>query len=111
MSRADELRAREAKRKADRAAATAVEDQPSTRAPAPRRAAPQVRTATVRKTVDLPPTRYQALSTWCSETAVQLGTSRITGQQVLNTLVARLLTDETLARKIRADLADDLQNN
>lgn len=39
---------------------------------------------------------------------MQLGTSRITGQQVLN---ARLPTGEILARKIRADLADDIQNN
>jgi hypothetical protein len=39
---------------------------------------------------------------------VELGAARVTGQDVLRALVARLLTDETLARTIRSDLADDL---
>jgi len=45
---------------------------------------------------------------WCSEGAGQLGIARITGQDVFNALVARLLTDETLSQKILADLADEL---
>lgn len=102
MSRAEELRALEARRQARRSTA---EDEK----PAQRRVAPSVRARPVRKTVDLPPQRYAALTSWCAETAVQLGTSRVTGQQVLNSLVARLLTDETLARKIRADLADEIE--
>ena len=72
---------------------------------------PRVRTERsrpVRRTVDLSPVHHAKLTEWCAETAVELGAARVTGQDVLRTLVARLLTDETLARKIRADLADDL---
>lgn len=58
--------------------------------------------------MDLAPARYSAFVEWCAETAVQLGVARVTGQEVLSALVGRLLTDETLARRIRADLADDL---
>jgi hypothetical protein len=47
---------------------------------------------------------------WCNEAAVQIGSARVTGQDVFRALVARLVTDETLAHKIRADLADDLHN-
>lgn len=54
------------------------------------------------------PTHHAKLTAFCSEAAVALGAARITGQDVLRALVARLLTDETLARKIRADLADEL---
>lgn len=104
MSRAEELRAQEAKRR-ERRAAAADPDKPRA---AVTRAAPAVRAKPVRKTVDLPPARYAALNAWCSETAVRIGTSRVTGQQVFNALVSRLLTDETLARKIRADLSEDL---
>jgi hypothetical protein len=100
MNRADELRAKEAARQERRAAAPEEQTRP---------AAQQVRAKPVRKTVDLPPQRYALLTQWCSEAAVQLGVARVTGQDVFNTLVARLLTDETLARKIRADLADDFQ--
>lgn len=62
------------------------------------------RTKKVRKTVDLYPPHNRALLTWCNETADMLGEARITSQDVLEALVRRLLTDETLARKIRADL-------
>ena len=101
MSRADEIRAREAQRTERRAAA--AEDRPH------HSSAPRVRAKAVRKTVDLPPARYAALTEWCSETALQLGVARVTGQDVFNALVARLLTDETLARRIRADLDADLR--
>lgn len=67
----------------------------------------QERSRPVRRTVDLSPTHHRKLADWCSETAVELGVARVTGQDVLRSLVARLLTDETLARKIRADLAED----
>lgn len=62
------------------------------------------RTKKVRKTVDLFPAHNRALLTWCNETADMLGEARITSQDLLEALVRRLLTDETLARKIRADL-------
>lgn len=67
---------------------------------------PRVKGKPVRKTVDLPPQRYAALTTWCTESAAELGVTRVTGQAVINALVARLVTDETLARKVRADLAE-----
>ena len=63
----------------------------------------------VRRTVDLSPARHDQLDEWQRETARELGRARVTGQDVLRTLVARLLTDETLARKIRAHLRDDKQ--
>ncbi|MER7117358.1 hypothetical protein ABT332_22980 [Saccharomonospora azurea] len=63
----------------------------------------------IRSTVDLPPVRHAALKSWCGETAVELGRSRVTTQDVVRALIARLLTDETLARKIRADLRKDNQ--
>lgn len=75
------------------------------RALAPRTATPHVKP--IRSTVDLPPTRHAALKMWCGETAVEIGRSRVTTQDVLRALVGRLLTDETLARKIRADLRED----
>lgn len=69
---------------------------------------PTARTKRVRRTVDLPVARHHALKEWCQTTAVQLGVADVSGQDVLNALVARLLTDETLARKIRADLEEQL---
>lgn len=74
----------------------------------PRQILRSERSTPVRRTVDLPPVHHQKLATWCSETAVELGVARITGQDVLRLLVARLLTDETLARKLRTDLAEEL---
>lgn len=62
------------------------------------------RTPRVRITVDLPAARHDSLKTWCQETAREQGRVRITAQELVNTLVHRLLTDETLARKIRDDL-------
>lgn len=99
MSRTDDLRAKAQRTAARRAA---PEEQP-------RPAVPQVKAKPVRKTVDLPPQRYAALTTWCAETAGELGVTRVTGQAVISALVGRLLTDETLARKLRADLADVLK--
>lgn len=63
-----------------------------------------VRGKPIRSTVDLPPTRHHELKSWCDETAIHLGRARVTTQDVMRTLVARLLEDETLSRKIRADL-------
>jgi hypothetical protein len=74
----------------------------------PKPTAPTVKDKLVRKTVDLPPVRYTALTQWCNETATTIGVTRVTGQAVINALIARLLTDETMAHRIRADLADEL---
>lgn len=68
------------------------------------RAAPTVHTKPIRSTVDLAPMQHNALKQWCNESAVEVGRSRVTTQDVFRALAKRLLTDETLARKIRADL-------
>jgi hypothetical protein len=69
------------------------------------------RTTLVRRRMDLSPTHHAKLTAWCNETAVQFGTARVTGHHVLRTLLRRLLTDETLAREIRADHADDRESS
>lgn len=101
MSRAEELRAK-AQRTANRRAAPDEQ---------PRSVVPQVKAKPIRKTVDLPPQRYSALTSWCAEAAGELGVTRVTGQAVINALIARLLTDETLAAKLRSDLADQLSED
>ncbi|MGH3903345.1 MAG: hypothetical protein ACRDTE_03995 [Pseudonocardiaceae bacterium] len=72
--------------------------------PRPRRAEP-VRTKPVRRSVDLSPSYHVRLTQWCRDTADEIGTTRVTGQDVIRALVARLLVDQTLARRIRADLS------
>lgn len=68
---------------------------------------PQVRATNVRRTVDLAPAHHAELDAWCAETARQLGRARVTGQDVLRTLVAELLRDETTARKVRKALREN----
>jgi hypothetical protein len=63
------------------------------------------RTKPVRRSVDLSPTHHARLTQWCAETADMIGTARVTGQDVIRALVARLLMDEALAQRIRADLS------
>lgn len=70
--------------------------------------ATSVRTKPVRRSVDLSPTYHVRLTQWCAETADLIGAPRVTGQDVIRALVARLLMDEALARRIRADLSIDL---
>ncbi len=66
------------------------------------------RTKPVRRSVNLSPTYHLKLTQWCAETADVLGTARVTGQDVIRALVARLLMDESLARRIRDDLSMDI---
>jgi hypothetical protein len=66
------------------------------------------RTKPVRRSVDLSPTYHAKLTQWCTETAEIIGTARVTGQDVIRALVARLLMDESLARRIREDLSMDI---
>ena len=66
------------------------------------------RTKPVPRSVDLSPAYHIKLTQWCAETADAIGTARVTGQDVIRALVARLLMDEGLARKIRADLSIDI---
>jgi hypothetical protein len=60
----------------------------------------------VRSTLDLPPATHRDLQAWLGESAVRLGRARVTKQDVLEALVKRLLTDETLTKRILADLKD-----
>jgi hypothetical protein len=62
----------------------------------------------VRRSVDLSPAYHAKLTQWCVETADVIGTARVTGQDVIRALVARLLMDESLARRIRDDLSMDI---
>lgn len=71
------------------------------------RSAQQPRVKPIRRTVDLPAEHHRQLDAWCSETARELGRARVTGQDVLRTLVAELLRDETTARKVRKALKED----
>lgn len=70
--------------------------------------AESARTKPVRRSVDLSPAHHTRLTQWCAETADMIGTARVTGQDVIRALVARLLMDEALAQRIRADLSIDI---
>jgi hypothetical protein len=97
VSKADELRAKAERLKRTTVGAEAVDH------PAPS-TAPTVRAKPIRNTVDLLPHHHASLKAWSGETAVMIGSSRVTTQDVLRALVVRLLTDETLAQKIQEDL-------
>ncbi|MGQ0576374.1 MAG: hypothetical protein ACT4RN_19525 [Pseudonocardia sp.] len=58
--------------------------------------------------MDLSPDQYAELSAWCVAAAPQVGRTRsIAKQELLATLVALLLEDDTTARRVRARLAQD----
>lgn len=106
MSRADELR--------NRVRAIQQRDQTppgSSRAEDPDRpVTPPARTGkprVVRQTVDLTPEAHTALAAWRMDTALALDRGRLTTQEVLSTLVAVLLADDTVARRVRAKLSVD----
>lgn len=75
---------------------------------APVRLTTAVRTKPVRRSVDLSPAYHAELTEWCAQTADEIGATRVTGQDVIRALVARLLMDENLSRRIRADLSVDI---
>ncbi|OBH07011.1 MULTISPECIES: hypothetical protein [unclassified Mycobacterium] len=66
----------------------------------------RTRNVKTRRTVDLAPAQHRALDIWQREAADRLGVARVTGQEVLATLVDQLLNDPKLsaqiARTIRA---------
>lgn len=98
MSRSDELRQRAlAIRARDQQAA---EPEPVATPPRPRPGKPR----TVRQTVDLTPDQHNALAAWRLDAAMALDRGRLSTQEVLATLVAVLLDDETVARRVRARL-------
>lgn len=78
--------------------------QPPRSADQPGRSAEPVRTKPVRRSVDLSPAYHARLTQWCRDTAEEIGATRVTGQDVIRALVARLLADQNLSRRIRADL-------
>jgi hypothetical protein len=95
------------KAKADRLRAqqhTVAESVPAGEAHHHPPAAAPVHTKPIRSTVDLPPVHHAQLKAWCGETAVELGQSRVTTQDVLRALVARLLTDPALAKQVKQDI-------
>lgn len=110
MSKADEVRAK-AKRAAERKAAATKTGTPVTReqgkqntSPAAAPAAPH--TKPVRSTVDLSPTQHASLASWRGQTAIEIGRSRVTTQDVFRALVDRLLSDDELAQTIARDLQE-----
>lgn len=66
--------------------------------------APAVQSKPVRMTVDLPPAQDRNFKRWAAEAADTLGRSRVTKQEVVTALIARLLTDPALAEQIITDL-------
>jgi hypothetical protein len=111
IDRADNASAREAAAARDATGARGSGTRPqnrSTLAPQHLHWAESGRTKPVRRSVDLSPTYHAELTQWCAETANIIGTARVTGQDVIRALVARLLMDESLARRIREDLSMDL---
>jgi hypothetical protein len=60
----------------------------------------------VRQTVDLTVERHNELAAWRTEARQHLELVRLTNQEVLRELVGLLLTDETVARRLRGRLID-----
>lgn len=92
----------------DRAARIAKRDTPAAEETGP---APEIRAQAdprkkVRQTVDLTHQRHMELAAWRMETALALGRTRITTQEVLAAAVEAILRDPTVARHVRAQLED-----
>jgi hypothetical protein len=60
----------------------------------------RTRNPRTRRTVDLEPAQHRALDIWQREAADRLGVARVTGQEVLATLVDQLLNDPKLSAHI-----------
>lgn len=70
-------------------------------------AEPAPRAKPVRLSVDLAPAAYRELQAFCTAAAFALDRPRVTGVDVLRSLLAELAMDEALAARIQARLADD----
>lgn len=102
MSRADDLRGKLAKTTTKTSEKKSVSTENNDTGPQPH---PEpVRGKPVRITVDLPPSRHDDMKRWTLDTARELGRTRITAQDLVNTLVHRMLSDETLAQQVKDDL-------
>jgi hypothetical protein len=64
----------------------------------------QTRLPRTRRTVDLTPAQHRALDIWQREAADRLGVARVTGQEVLATLVDQLLSDPKLSAQITRNI-------
>jgi hypothetical protein len=64
----------------------------------------RTRSVRTRRTVDLSPAQHRALDIWQRDAADRLGIARVTGQEVLATLVDQLLNDPNLAAQITRTL-------
>lgn len=77
---------------------------------APPTRARHVRTDPVRSTVDLPPVHHDQLAgladEWSVELGLPIGKRGVTRKDVLEEMVALLLTDETVARRLLARLRE-----
>ena len=60
----------------------------------------RTRNPRTRRTVDLSPAQHRALDIWQREAADRIGVARVTGQEVLATLVDQLLQDPKLGAQI-----------
>ncbi|MGI9092142.1 MAG: hypothetical protein ACR2FF_01555 [Mycobacteriales bacterium] len=67
--------------------------------------APAPRAKLVRLSLDLAPAAYRELQEFCSATAVALERPRVTGVEVLRSLLAELAEDEALGQRVQARLA------
>jgi hypothetical protein len=87
----------------DRAAALRKRDAPE---PEPEKPVtpPPAPPKKVRQTFDLPGARHQELAAWKLETALALGRSQLSVQDILSAMVDVLLTDDIVARRVRARL-------
>lgn len=95
---------------ADRNRANAARFSPSTEQAADQaRAARTARTKPVRSSLDLPPARHHALRAREIELMRELGAVRGVRQALVSAMVHVYMTDETVARRVDEQLADDLR--
>ena len=73
------------------------------------RAARTARTKPVRSSLDLPPARHHALRAREVELMRELGAVRGIRQALVSAMVHVYMTDEAFARRVDAQLADDLR--
>ncbi len=101
MSKASDALTARATRAANRGSG-----EPAPDAPAAPPAAPRSRPA--RLTLDLTPVQHRALTVWCSDTAYELGLTKVPATSVLRLLVGQLTSDPELAARIRALIPAEL---
>lgn len=95
---------------ADRARANAARFSPTTEQAADQaRAARTARTKPIRSSLDLPPARHHALRAREAELMQEHNAVRGLRQHLLSAMVATYLTDEAFARRVDAQLAEDLR--